>query len=47
MIDVKMRTEEILRASGIAHTVFCPTWVSSFVKYIAVLVLLGHGAGTP
>jgi len=27
VIDVKMRTEEILRGSGIAHTVFCPTWV--------------------
>ena len=27
VIDVKMRTEEILRRSGIAHTVFCPTWV--------------------
>jgi len=27
MVDVKMRTEEILRRSGVAHTVFCPTWV--------------------
>jgi len=27
MVEVKMRTEEILRRSGIAHTVFCPTWV--------------------
>lgn len=27
LVDVKMRTEEILRRSGIAHIVFCPTWV--------------------
>jgi uncharacterized protein YbjT (DUF2867 family) len=27
LVDVKMRTEELLRGSGIAHTVFCPTWV--------------------
>jgi uncharacterized protein YbjT (DUF2867 family) len=27
MIDIKMRTEAILQRSGIAHTVFCPTWV--------------------
>lgn len=27
MVDVKMRTEKILRGSGIAYTIFCPTWV--------------------
>jgi uncharacterized protein YbjT (DUF2867 family) len=27
VIDVKMRAEEVLRRSGIPHTVFCPTWV--------------------
>lgn len=27
VVDVKMRTEEILRRSGIAYIVFCPTWV--------------------
>jgi len=26
MIDVKMQTETVLRSSGIASTVFCPTW---------------------
>lgn len=26
MIDIKMRAEAILRSSGIAYTVFCPTW---------------------
>lgn len=26
LIDVKMRTEAILRSSGIPNTIFCPTW---------------------
>ena len=26
LIDVKIRTENILRSSGIANTIFCPTW---------------------
>ena len=26
LIDVKMRTEAILRSSGMANTIFCPTW---------------------
>jgi len=26
-VDMKMRTEELLRNSGIQHVVFCPTWV--------------------
>jgi uncharacterized protein YbjT (DUF2867 family) len=27
LIDVKLRTEEVLHRSGIPHVVFCPTWV--------------------
>ena len=27
VVDVKMCAEELLRRSGIPHTVFCPTWV--------------------
>lgn len=27
VVDVKMRTEEILRRSGIPYVIFCPTWV--------------------
>jgi len=27
VVDVKMRTEEVLRQSGVPHVVFCPTWV--------------------
>jgi len=27
VVDVKMRTEAVLRGSGIASVVFCPTWV--------------------
>jgi uncharacterized protein YbjT (DUF2867 family) len=27
VIDIKVRTEEILRGSGLPHTIFCPTWV--------------------
>ena len=27
LVDVKMRTEDILHHSGIVHIVFCPTWV--------------------
>jgi uncharacterized protein YbjT (DUF2867 family) len=26
LIDVKIRTENVLRSSGIANTIFCPTW---------------------
>ena len=26
LVEVKMRTEHILRSSGIANTIFCPTW---------------------
>jgi len=27
VVDVKMRTEEVLRRSGIPYVIFCPTWV--------------------
>jgi uncharacterized protein YbjT (DUF2867 family) len=26
LIDVKLRTEKVLRSSGIPNTIFCPTW---------------------
>lgn len=26
LVEVKMRTEQVLRLSGIANTIFCPTW---------------------
>jgi uncharacterized protein YbjT (DUF2867 family) len=45
LIDVKMRTEDILRRSGIAHTVFCPTWametLHNFVKGDRAVVIIG------
>ena len=45
VIDVKMRAEEVLRRSGIAHTVFCPTWLmetlQNFVKGDRATVILG------
>lgn len=45
VIDVKMRCEEILRASGVAHVVFRPTWVmetlQNFVRDQRVAVILG------
>lgn len=45
LIDVKMRTEEILRRSGIAHTIFCPTWVMetlpNFVHGDRAMVIIG------
>lgn len=46
MVDVKMRTEEILRSSGIAHTVFCPTWVMevmhNFIHGNRAAVIIGR-----
>jgi len=27
LVDVKMRTEEVLRRSGVGYIIFCPTWV--------------------
>ena len=44
-IDVKMRTEEVLRRGGIAHTVFCPTWVMetlhNFIHGDRAVVIIG------
>ena len=44
LIDVKLRTESVLRASGIAHTVFCPTWametLRNFVRADRAVVIL-------
>jgi uncharacterized protein YbjT (DUF2867 family) len=46
MVDVKMRTEEILRHSGIAYTVFCPTWVMevlhNFIHGDRAAVIIGR-----
>jgi uncharacterized protein YbjT (DUF2867 family) len=45
-IDVKMRTEELLRKSGIPHTVFCPTWVMetlhNFINGNWAVIVLGN-----
>lgn len=45
LVDVKMRTEDILRHSGIAHTVFCPTWVMetlhNFIHGDRAVVIVG------
>lgn len=46
VVDVKMRTEEILRRSGIDYVVFCPTWVMetlrNFVHGNRVTVIIGR-----
>ena len=46
MVDVKMRAEEIFRRSGIAHTVFCPTWVMevllNFIHGDRAAVIIGR-----
>ncbi len=46
IIDVKMRAEDLLRRSGIPHTVFCPTWVMevlcNFVKRRRAAVIVGR-----
>ena len=45
-VDVKLRTEELLRNSGIQHAVFCPTWVMetlhNFIRGNWAFVLLGN-----
>jgi uncharacterized protein YbjT (DUF2867 family) len=45
LVDVKMRTEHMLRDSGIAHTVFCPTWVMetlhNFIHGDRAVVIIG------
>jgi uncharacterized protein YbjT (DUF2867 family) len=46
VIDVKMRAEDLLRRSGIPHTVFCPTWVMevlpNFVRPERALLIEGN-----
>jgi len=46
LIDVKARAEEALRASGIPHTVFCPSWVMevlpNFVRPERAVVIEGR-----
>jgi uncharacterized protein YbjT (DUF2867 family) len=45
-VDVKMRTEELLRNSGIQHVIFCPTWVmetlQNFINGNWAVVVLGN-----
>jgi uncharacterized protein YbjT (DUF2867 family) len=45
IVDVKARAEELLRRSGIPHTIFRPTWVMevlpNFVKVDRVVVIKG------
>jgi uncharacterized protein YbjT (DUF2867 family) len=45
VVDVKMRAEELLKHSGIPHTVFCPTWVmevlANFVRPGRAVVIEG------
>jgi len=44
-VDVKMRTEELLRDSGIQHVIFRPTWVMetlhNFIRGNRAIVILG------
>ncbi|TPV92999.1 MAG: NAD-dependent epimerase/dehydratase family protein [Myxococcales bacterium FL481] len=44
--DIKMRTEELLRGSGIPHVIFRPTWVMetlhNFIRGKWAIVLLGN-----
>ena len=46
VVDVKMRTEEVLRRSGIPHVVFCPTWVmetlQNFVHGKRAVIIVGR-----
>lgn len=46
LIDVKMRTEELIRRSGVAHTVFCPTWVMealpNFIHGDWAIIIIGE-----
>jgi uncharacterized protein YbjT (DUF2867 family) len=45
LIDVKMRTEEILKSSGISRTIFCPTWametLHNFIRGNRAVVIVG------
>lgn len=44
--DIKMRTEELLRQSGVPHVIFRPTWVMetlhNFIRGKWAIVLLGN-----
>jgi uncharacterized protein YbjT (DUF2867 family) len=46
LVDAKLRTEEILRRSGIPYVVFCPTWVMetlhNFVHGNRAVVIMGR-----
>ncbi len=46
VVDVKMRTEEVLRRSEIPHAIFCPTWVMetlhNFVHGKRATVIIGR-----
>jgi uncharacterized protein YbjT (DUF2867 family) len=45
-VDIKLRTEELLRDSGIRHAVFCPTWVMetlhNFIRGNSAIVIRGN-----
>ena len=46
VIDVKTRTEEVLRQGGIAHAIFCPTWVmetlQNFIHGDRAAIIIGR-----
>jgi uncharacterized protein YbjT (DUF2867 family) len=46
IVDIKMRTEEVLKRSGIPYTIFCPTWVmeilNNFVRGDRAVSILGR-----
>jgi len=48
LVDVKMEAEDLLRRSGIPHTVFCPTWamevLHKFVQGERAAVIAGKNA---
>lgn len=48
LIDVKIRTENVLRSSGIANTIFCPTWametLHNFIRGNRAVVILSKNA---
>ena len=45
LVDIKMRTEEIIRRSGIPHIMFCPTWametLHNFIHSERAAVIIG------
>lgn len=49
-VDVKMRTEELLRNSGIQYVIFCPTWVMetlhNFINGNWAIVVQGNNPPT-